>query len=111
MATNYVGVGDVLNLTATGAFTKDTIYVGTNRCGVYLETGVTGDIAPIAMEGVFNLTKAAGAASNLTVLDKVWSTSTGLVINATGAGNVPLGYSLSVVATGGTACVVKLSGH
>jgi predicted RecA/RadA family phage recombinase len=109
MASNYLGVGDVIQITATGAFTQNTIYVGTDRCGVYLETGVTGDLAPIALEGIFTLTKAAAGGSAFTVLDKAYSTSTGLVSNAA-TGNVHLGHAVAAAVTGATAVQIKLSG-
>ena len=109
MTDQYQGLGDKITVTApTGGATEGAIYVGTDRCGVYLST-VTGSASvAVGLEGEFTVAKATGVAT--TVLDKVYSTSTGAA-TSTATGNTALGYATEVAATGATTVKVKLAGH
>lgn len=108
---SYVQTGDVITVTAaTGGAAKKGIYVGTDRAGVYQGSATGGALVAVALEGVHEVAKAAGAGTAITVLGKVYSTATGAATPATGVGNVPLGVAVAVAATGDTTCKVKLAG-
>ena len=107
MTTRYTGKGDVIQITAaTGGAAVNALYVGDSCAGVYVESATGGALVPVALEGVFTVNKAAGVA--MAVLDLVYSTATGNDTSATGAGNVPLGISTAVAATGASTVDVKL---
>lgn len=103
----YQGEGNKITLTAaTGGVTGGALHVGTDRAGVYDDDADGGELVSVVLEGEVSVTKATGVAT--TVLDKVYSTSTGAATSATGAGNVPLGWATEVAATGATSVKVKL---
>jgi len=105
---NYRGAGHKIPVTAaTGGVTGGTLYVGTNRAGVYDDDADGGDLVSVNLTGEYTVAKAAGVA--MTVLDKVYSTSTGDATSATGAGNVPLGHASAVAATGDSTVQVVLA--
>lgn len=111
-----VGNGKRFNVTLAGTVTKDTVYVGDSLAGVYMKSGVIGDVVPVALEGVFTLSTAttAAATKKFAVLDKVYVTSAGaLTTVATTAGNVPLGFNVGAATTsaaGAQTVSVKLRG-
>lgn len=114
MATNYLGVGDVIEVTAgAGGVTKDTIYKGTNRGGVHLATAASGVSTPVALEGIFTVTKKAAATLDFAVGEKVYILTTGGVNKAvpvTGGSTISLGFAVEAAATGATTVKVKLAG-
>jgi len=110
MATNRVGDGDVLAVTLAANATAGNIHIGTNRAGVYLGSGVTGDVVNVALTGVFTVAKTAGAGDALTVLDQVFAVTTGGDNEAQAAGTAALGYAAAAAATGDTTATVILSG-
>jgi len=109
MATNYVQVGDVIDYTTTGNITKDAI-VPLNQCaGVALDTGTTGAVIPVALEGVFTVAEKAAATLDFAVGEYAYSLTTGgaEVAVATG-GTEAIGIAVEAAVTGATTVKVKL---
>ncbi len=97
-----IGNGKRFNVTLGGTVSKDGIYVGDSLAGVYMKSGGSGDVVPVALEGEFSFSTAttAGATKKFAVLDKVYVTSSGVLTNvATTAGNVPLGFNVGAATT------------
>jgi len=110
MSNKYSQKGDVITITAaTGGATKDTIYRGDEIAGVYVESATGGALVPIALEGVFTVTKAAAAGTALSIGEKVYATTGLAATPVTGASNLPLGIAVEAAATGATTAVVKLA--
>lgn len=102
--------GDRIKVTLSGTVSAGAVYVGDSLAGIYLQSGVSGDVVPVALEGVFTVTTtAAGAASKFTaVLDKVYATSSGKASNTAGT---PLGHTIEASAStsgGGESIKVRL---
>ena len=108
MANNLWGDGASVTITATGAFSEGGLVVLDQRAGVNVNAGVTGDLQVIALEGVYQVTKAA-AADGWAVGEKVYANATNAQA-ATGAGRQPLGWATEVAATSATVGKVKLGG-
>jgi predicted RecA/RadA family phage recombinase len=109
MASNYKQDGKIITFTATGAFTQDTIYAATDVAGVNLETGVTGDLQPVAFCGVFTgLTKTAGTGEAQTIGQALYATSTGAITTTAGS-NAVLGWAVETAVTGATTGSVNLA--
>ena len=109
MTTTYVQKGDVIEYTATGNITKGAIVVLTDFAGVALNTVVTGGICEVALEGVFTVTKKAGATLDFAVGEKVQTLTTGGVEKAVATGgSEPLGMAVAAAVTGATTVTVKL---
>jgi predicted RecA/RadA family phage recombinase len=106
--------GDVIGVSATGGCTAGTIAALNEIAGVYLDTyaaASTNTNVPVALEGVFSVTKKAGANLDFAVGEKVYALSTGgaykAVMTATG-GTLPLGIAVEAAVTGATTVKVKL---
>ena len=109
MATNYEQVGDVIDYTAPGAITKGAIVPFSQCAGVALDSGVTGAVIPVAMEGVFDVAKKAAATLDFAVGEYAYSLTTGgaEVAVATG-GTEAIGIAVEAAVTGATTVKVKL---
>ncbi len=112
MATTYVQPGDVIEITLATGITAvaGSVHVGTDRAGVYLESGAAGEVVNVALEGVFTVVKTAGAGDAFSVFDQVYAVTTGGVNAAQATGGVSLGYATAAAATGATTATVKLAG-
>lgn len=108
MTTTLRANGDILPYTATGAVTKgDLKTLNGDLVGVALETGVTGDTIPLALRGVFLVTRTAAA--TLTAQGaKAYATSTGAIV-ATTTSNVFAGHLYEAAATGDTTALLNLN--
>jgi hypothetical protein len=102
----FVGNGKRFNVTLGGTVTKDTVYApaaGSVRGGVYMKSGVNGDVVPVALEGVFTLSTATTAASTkvFAVGDAVYAViASGALTNAQATGTaVPLGMNVGAATT------------
>ena len=62
MATNYVGEGKVLDYVAGATITVGDVLVVGDTVGIALKSGVSGDVLPMAIEGVFTVAKTTGTA-------------------------------------------------
>ena len=113
MTTTYVRDGDVINVSATAGCTAGNIWAGTEVGGVYLATyaaASTNTAVPVAVEGVFTVTKKAAATLDFAVGEMAFCLTTGGVIKAVATGaTVPLGYAVEAAVTGATTVKVKLS--
>ena len=111
-----IGNGKRFNVTVGGAVTKDTVYVTTGLCGVYMKSATTsGEVVPVAIEGVYKFLMVSGASATrkFAVGGKVYATTTGaLTATATGTPR-PLGINVgaatvSTAVAGGQTIYVKL---
>jgi hypothetical protein len=113
-----IGNGKRFNVTLGGNVTKGDIFApvaGGVQAGVYMKTGVTGAVVPVAIEGVFKVATAttAGATKKFVVGDAVYAViSGGAITNAQATGSaVPLGMCIGPATTsaaGAESCYVKL---
>ena len=112
MATNLIADGDRIPFTAAGNITAGKIVVmtaGQKGCaGVAMETVTTGSVVAVAVRGVFEVTKAAGATLDFAVGEKVYTTSTGAA-TPTATGNTGLGIAYAAAVTGATTAQVLLT--
>ncbi len=103
MTNAYVQAGKRTNVTLTGNATQGTVYDETARAGVYLESGVTGDLVPVCFEGRFTLAKGTDA---ITAGQKVYSDGTD--VNTSAGGHVALGFAAAAAATGDSTVLVDV---
>lgn len=61
MTDKFVARGDVVNFIAAGTITSGQVVVMGHTLGVALKSGVSGDVIPVAIEGVFELPKVSAA--------------------------------------------------
>jgi hypothetical protein len=101
-----IGNGKRMNVTLSGTVTKDTVWApaaGGAMGGVYMKSGVSGDVVPVALEGVFKIATAttAGATKKFAVGDRVYAViSGGALTNAVATGTaVPLGMNVGAATT------------
>ncbi len=113
MTATFVRDGMVIPVSATAGCTKGNIWTGTNTAGVYMATysaASTNTAVPVALEGVFTVTKKAHATA-WTAGRKIYANTTGGAVVAVGAAtgtNVPLGIAVEAAATGATTGKVRL---
>ncbi|MDH3595719.1 MAG: DUF2190 family protein [Rhodospirillales bacterium] len=62
MATNLHADGNVLDYVAGGTVSSGDVIVTGDTVGVLLKGGVSGDVLPLAIVGVFTVAKTAGTA-------------------------------------------------
>ena len=102
-----VGNGKRFNVTTGGNVTKDAPYVGDSIAGVYMKTGTTGAVVPVALEGAFKFTTgAAGATVKYAVADKVYVVTATSALSNSASSAVPLGIALNATTSGGTESLV-----
>jgi len=108
MSNKYISSGEKLDITATGAVTHSTIWSSAtgDLHGVYLETGVTGDVVPVALSGEFTLPKEDGSTLNFVVGQLAYVKSGEVTPTATGT---QIGYASTAAATGDTTATIILS--
>ncbi|RMF84576.1 MAG: DUF2190 family protein [Planctomycetota bacterium] len=105
MSDKYISDGAKIVVAApTGGATVNGIYIGTDYCGVYLETAAAGANVAVAVEGEFELSKDS---STFGVLDKAYATSGGVVTGTASAGT-PLGVTTQSATSGTSTVRVKL---
>lgn len=111
MATTYVADGDRIPYTCAAAVTAGQIVVltagTTGSAGVAVESGVTGDVIPVAVAGVWTVTKKAGATLDFAVGERAFTTATGAV-TPTATGNTGIGYAYAAAVTGATTAQIRL---
>ena len=61
MTDKFVARGDVMNYVAGGTITSGQVVVTGHTLGVALKSGGSGDVIPVAIEGVFELPKVSAA--------------------------------------------------
>lgn len=62
MATNYVGEGKVLDYVAGATIAVNEVLIVGDTVGIALKAAVSGDVIPMAIEGIFTVAKTAGTA-------------------------------------------------
>lgn len=111
MPTTLVAEGDRIPFTAAGNITAGQIVVmlagTTGSAGVAMDTVTTGAVVPVAVTGVFTVTKAAGATLDFAVGERVFTTSTGAA-TPTATSNTGLGFAYAAAVTGATTVQVRL---
>ena len=116
MAGNLIQDGSTVNLPVGTAYTAGSLYqlsagVG-SIVGVALETTTTAQIPTFAVEGVWDLTKTAAAASAFSIGDVVYATTGAgalVALNSTTASDIMVGTAWETVVTGDTSVQVKLN--
>lgn len=104
-----ISEGNLLNVTLSGTVAMGAIYHLNEVAGVLVTGGVSGDVRPVALEGVFTVAKKAGANLDFAIGEKVQSLTTGGVNKAVATGGtLPLGIAWAAAATGDTTVQVKL---
>lgn len=103
--------GTIINHTAAAALTVNSLIKVGDTLGVVGKSGVTGDVVPVHIEGVFTLPKIAAASTNLVVGQLVYARATGSTFKVLGVatGNA-MGTAFATAATGATTATVKLHG-
>lgn len=112
MTTKQVQKGDVIDYTLSGTVSSGAVVELSHTLGVALESGVSGDVISVAIEGVFQLPKVSAAV--FAVGEKlIWDTSSGAFddSSATPATGDLTGAAVAVVAGANTetTCTVKLT--
>lgn len=109
MTNKYIGEGNTVAVTAAADFTQGDIVPLSECAGVALNTGVTGETISVALEGVFTVTKKAGATLDFAQGEKVQTLTTGGVEKAVATGgSEALGVAWAAAATGDTEVQVKV---
>lgn len=104
-----ISEGLTVPLTLGGTVAAGAIVALNDVAGVLVLGGVSGDVRPVALEGVFEVAKKAGATLDFAVGEKVQSLSTGGVLKAVATGGaLPLGIAYEAAVTGATTVKVKL---
>ncbi len=108
MAQNYINSGKVFDYTAAGTITSgQAILIGT-RLGIALKGGVSGDIIPVKMSGVFQLAKNTGASTNFAQGGIVYWDAAASKITGVASGNTAIGVAAETAATTDATGKVKL---
>lgn len=102
---NYLGQGDAINVTLGGTYATGAGIVVGDRAGVVSNAGVSGDVVPVALEGLYSLTKNAEAISQGT---KVYWDNGNSRVTATVGSNKPIGWAAETTASTVTTTSVKL---
>jgi predicted RecA/RadA family phage recombinase len=101
--------GNIIKVTAGGTVTAGNICPLQECAGVYVSSGGSGDVVAVALEGVFEVPKKAGATLDFAVGEKVQTLTTGGNERAVATGgSEPLGIAVEAAATGATTVKVKL---
>lgn len=103
--------GRVIGVTATAGCTAGEIWAGAEIAGVYLDTyaaASTNTNVPVALEGVFSVTRKA-ATQAWSIGTKVYTLTTGgAEVAVSTGGSEPLGIAVAAAASGATSGTVKL---
>jgi len=110
MANNFIQPGDVLDFTAAGNITSGTPFLMGTKLAVPLESGVSGDVIPVQVTGVFRLTKNTGAHTNWVIGGAVYWDAATSKVTAVASGNTLIGYGAAPAATADATGLVKLNG-
>lgn len=109
MAQNFIKEGEVFDFTAGGTITAGQGVLMTSIVGIALASGVSGDVIPVQVCGVFEVTKH-GAGSG-----QAWAVGTALYWDAgnsrfttTASGNTLAGYAYAAALTAATKGKIKL---
>lgn len=102
--------GDRIDVTLGGTVVAGAIWAGAEAAGVYMNSGDSGQVVPVAVEGVFEVVKKAAATLDFAVGEMAFALSTGGIYKAVATGaTIPIGWAVEAAATGATTVKVKLS--
>jgi predicted RecA/RadA family phage recombinase len=110
MATNLRANGQVYDYVATGTVTSGSPLLIGERLAVPLISGVSGDIVPCQVEGVFTINKATGGGKSFTQGQKVYWDDTAKVVDVTDntGANKMIGWAYAAASTAATTLDVDL---
>ena len=102
---NFIESGDVIDYTASGTITSGQIVAVGKLIGVASKSGVSGDVIPVYLKGVFTLGKEADV---IAAGDKLYFKSSNGTVTTTSSGNTFCGYAWAAAADTDTTVAVKL---
>jgi len=106
MAKNYIQPGEVMDYAASSAIASGDVVVVGQRVGVALNDIASGDVGPVQVAGVFEVTKDGAVALAAGAL-VYWDAAAG---NADDTDTNPLmGYAFAAAATADATVLVKLN--
>lgn len=105
MATSY-GEGRTINVTLAGTVTVGDVFEGVNGIGVYMGSGVSGDVVALLIQGEVTVAKATGTA--YAVLDQLYYDTTNDELTKTNT-DVPAGLCTAAAASGDTTARLLLN--
>lgn len=103
---NYVCEGDVFEFTAGGTITAGSPVLMGSIVGIAAKGGVSGEVIPVNVCGVFTVTKATGAA--WAVGDALYWDAGNSSFTKTASGNTLAGYAYAAAASGAATGQIKL---
>ena len=105
---SLIGNGKRFNVTATGTVAKSGVWAASVRAGVYMKSGALNDVVPVALTGIFELTKSAATTTGFALGQKVYAVaSTGVITNST-TGHPVLGTAVALTSSDATSVRVRL---
>jgi hypothetical protein len=108
MANNFIQDGDVLDIVVSATTTSGTPVLRGTRLTIPLKSGVSGDTIAHAVEGVFEITKATGAGTGLTVGAIAYWDDTAKKVTGSASGNTAIGWAVEDAGTAVATAKVKL---
>lgn len=106
MTKYYSHSSDQQDYTCTGNVTLGGIHAGTDRAGIYANSGTTGDVVPVAYTGTWNgITKATGV--TFTDGQALYAT-TGLALTNVATGSTPIGYAVGAATSAAATAAISL---
>lgn len=103
--------GRVIGVTATAGCTAGAIWAGAEIAGVYLDTyaaSSTNTNVPVALEGVFTVTRKANVQAWAAGTKVYTLTTAGAEVAVSTGGSEPLGIAIGTVACGAVSGAVRL---
>lgn len=106
---NYVCKGDVFEFTAAGTITSGQPVLMGTIVGIAAKSGVSGDVIPVNVEGVYNVTKhGAGSGQAWAVGDAIYWDAVNSRFTKTATDNTLAGVAYASALTGATTGQIKL---
>lgn len=102
---NFIQEGEVIDVTLSGTITSGDVVVAGSLVGVAQISGVSGDVIPVKLCGVYELAKATGA---LTQGAQVYWDNSAKKVTTTASGNTLMGYAWRAAASGDATAQVRL---
>jgi len=106
---NYVCEGDVFEFTAGGTITAGQPILMGSVVGIAAKGGVSGDVIPVNVCGVYNVTKhGAGSGQAWSVGTALYWDATNTRFTTTASGNTLAGYAYAAATSAATSGQIKL---
>jgi len=110
MANNFIQPGDVLDYTCAGTVTSGTPFLMGTVLAVPLKSGVSGDVIPVQVTGVFTFTKGTGSGTAIALGGLAYWDDSAKKVTGAASGNTAIGYGVIAAANADATCTVKLKG-